>query len=1522
MIKLLKQRIIPFLLLAVLCVGMVPTAFAEADVSIMDNSSVNTGESALGDDIVVVPNEQNGDWVSEQVRPDNSESSAISESSTDKSEPVDSVSQSTSDSSSSSSSNSTSDSQPEAVVSSSERTSSDSISDSSLETVESGTTESEITQENDENASFFPVTIMNRKNRALFSALENEGKLTWTYNPGYQYDANQGTGTVDIQVWPTATINGQMAYCIEPDNMNTHGSKPYGTIQYDQLTSAQRYSIGYAILYGAQDTSDIPFHIATQTIIWEIARGYMDMETYMCTNKSVYNAVIGYNPSAAGYYEQILAQMRSHKEVPSFTHFFGALAPVHKMLGIPGEYKLDLVNTNPNCDLNDFNFVEQAGVSFVKDDQVLHISSSAAVSAATLFSSFKGSVGETNSLIFWCSTDGLDQVRATADVLDPVPAYFRLSSEDVGEYQITLIKLEAGTDTPLAGAQFTIRHAEKGTVGTYTTDGSGRITVSVPWQGTYICTEISPPANYKLDDDSKKEVVISTDHPSGELTFHNERYASIQITKLDARTKTPISGVTFEIAERGGGKVQSVTTGAAGVATLENVHPDAWYEIREVSCPPGYILDPTPQYVQVKAGQITEITLENYAKPSIEILKVDADNPNIKLSNVTFRVARKGSKEYQDIVTGNDGVARLTGLDIDAGGEYFTVKEIVTANGYILNDQEQTIEVKPGQVTTITVENHKKPSFELLKIDSITKEPLAHATFHFEYVDGKDIGTFQSDSDGRIYLSQLDPGRIRITEISSADGYLLDDEPHEILLEPGEEAVLTIENTPISPLIVKKVDTDGAPLSGAKIRVTRMDGSLVGEFVSGRGGYFTVPNLEPGWYICEELEAPAGFQLDDTPRKIELKRGEPAILELENNPLPGLQIRKVSENGTPIAGVSITVQKKSGEVVGTYKTDAAGLISLPELDSGWYTCYESQTVPGFMLDMTPQDILLEEGKIATLTFVNKAVPGLTVFKKDSISGKGIGGVDIELRWESGELIGTSTTDSTGRIYMPLEVEGTVVAREVKTLPEYKLDTTEKRITLESGKANELIFENQPYPYLVVQKIDKSTKEPISGVRFKIMDDQGHEVGTYSTSSTGRIVLTGIDEGHYLVQEVEPAPTYRPDNTVYDVYLSWGKTTMITIKNEKLASFLLTKVDKETGEPIPNVTFLIYDAATNKLIGEYTTDSKGQILFEENLLPQKIKVKEIRADGYVVDPDDIRTVVLESGKLVELTWENEPERGRIQIIKKSAEYNDTTKLPQGSPLEGAVFEIFDLENNVLDTITTDERGLATSKLLPLQIVGVREIQAPAHYLLNGKVFWAEIRNHGDVIKFVVEDANEKIEVDVQKTGNVEAMPGDLIRYDFSGICNNSNVPLDEFYWRDILPTDAVTLREIHTGTWNEKLEYKVLYRTNLSQDYRVLVDGLHTNVDNLINCSSAAVGLKTGEVITEFRFEFGTVQPGFAPVTKPYIQCLVNLDIPNEYRFRNCTDVGGKRKGKWVIDKDCWVTVIYALPKGKLPKTGN
>ena len=110
----------------------------------------------------------------------------------------------------------------------------------------------------------------------------------------------------------------------------------------------------------------------------------------------------------------------------------------------------------------------------------------------------------------------------------------------------------------------------------------------------------------------------------------------------------------------------------------------------------------------------------------------------------------------------------------------------------------------------------------------------------------------------------------------------------------------------------------------------------------------------------------------------------------------------------------------------------------------------------------------------------------------------------------------------------------------------------------------------------------------------------------------------------------------------------------------------------------------------------------------------------------------------------------PSAASRDVYKRQAEYNDQTKKKAGSLLEGAVFEIFDSTNTVVDRIVSDHRGIATSRPLPLGIYGIREITAPEHYLLNDKVFYAEIKVHNDLVQFEVFNENEEIDVtDVYK-----------------------------------------------------------------------------------------------------------------------------------------------------------------------------
>ena len=146
-------------------------------------------------------------------------------------------------------------------------------------------------------------------------------------------------------------------------------------------------------------------------------------------------------------------------------------------------------------------------------------------------------------------------------------------------------------------------------------------------------------------------------------------------------------------------------------------------------------------------------------------------------------------------------------------------------------------------------------------------------------------------------------------------------------------------------------------------------------------------------------------------------------------------------------------------------------------------------------------------------------------------------------------------------------------------------------------------------------------------------------------------------------------------------------------------------------------------------------------------------------------------------------------------------------------------------------------------------------------------------------------------------------------------------LNSFYWRDTLPAEAVRLDKIITGTWNQRLSYKIVYKTNLN-GYRTLADNLDTSKNNVIAASPAALGLPSNEYVTEVMFVFGTVKSGFAQVETPYMYCNVLPNVYHEQRFTNNTDVGGLYQNQWIMSNDRWVTVVYAKVEAQtLPRTG-
>jgi len=552
----------------------------------------------------------------------------------------------------------------------------------------------------------------------------------------------------------------------------------------------------------------------------------------------------------------------------------------------------------------------------------------------------------------------------------------------------------------------------------------------------------------------------------------------------------------------------------------------------------------------------------------------------------------------------------------------------------------------------------------------------------------------------------------------------------------------------------------------------------------------------------------------------------------------------------------------NGEKIGEYRTGADGLVYVPRLAPGWYTVTELQAADGFFRDAEPRTVEVVTGKDTFIEVPNDPATSLLIIKTDAQTGRPLQGVVFDVKRIDGQFVQGSLTSGNQ--------PGT--------------------------------FANSP---------NKTTGA------------NGTVAGSYTTDAHGRISINHLDAGEYSVTERKALPGYELDTNVYSVTVYPGQQSTLYLENKPLAGLRIYKVDALTGAPIANVEFMVYDL-NGKVVGVFYSDNNGVVDLTAVLSEGRYKIRETRAAaGYVLD-DEPKTVEFVAGKVTEITWTNMPKLGQIQILKISADDNEINGFPAGTPLAGAVFEVYSYKSgNLVDRFVTGNNGKGASKPLPLGRYLVCEVQAPQYYQLNNKELDVTLEFNEQIIKLEVANKSANTGVSIKKTGNLETMPGDIIRYNITAVRNESTIPLSDFYWRDILPVDAVRLNKIVTGTYNQSLRYKILATTNKGNTI-VVADNLSTTKNNVIECSNVALGLPSDEFITTFMLMFGTVKAGFSCVEQPQIYVRVLDNLQNGYQFANKCDVGGKNTyGEWIVSNSVMVTkVVRPAVTIPLPKTGQ
>ena len=1216
-----------------------------------------------------------------------------------------------------------------------------------------------------------------------------------------------------------------------------------------------------------------------------------------------------------------------------------------------------------------------------------------------------------------------------------------------GDADITLRKVAAGTTRGLDGAKFNIYRDDQ-IVGSDVTKNGGMIEVKDVTEGLWSFVETEAPAGYCADSTPISVYVDTTDGDKQyTVTATNYELPSMKIIKTDAQTGAPIPGTVLSIKSVTGSYSTSVTTGSDGSATLSDIPADV-YVVREESVPEPYVVSHTEQTVALRPGKTSEVAFVDYEKPGLEILKKNIATRE-PIEGVTYLIEQIDGSYSTSATTDSAGRIFLDSIPV---GSYRITEKNVPSN-VILSEIPQEVYLEAGCTRTVTFFNAVKPSLTILKRNSVTGDPLSNAKFHIYYGSDNtttgeinDLGVFTTDESGKITLTDVNRGWYKLVEESAPKGFGIQGSGvTEFYLEANTSKTVTVDNVPHSALVVYKYDAKtGKGLEGCRFELRYLSGNtsgtggtVIGTYVTGPNGAFTVTNLEKGTYICQEIESDGNHIIDREPQTVWISGEDQDVVTLRfgNAPLGSLLITKLSDDSKhePLSGVEFLLTDSSGNYLGNdngrFTTNAAGEILVDGLEPGMTViAREVRAKTGYLLDDSPQHTLIKSGETAHLQFLNQPAGNLIIRKVSSgPNGEPLEGVQFKITYADGSYVdaaggtlsstGLYWTDKAGKISIS-GISGTVVVTEVKTIPGYTIDenTRTQTVVINPNDTQTLTFYNKPVTTLILQKYISGTKnEPLAGVQFLVTDSSGAVVGPnngyYTSDAAGQIVIenltdgmtitarevktvdgfvldgtpqsikidqsqspqrmtfwnerqggvelikvnaadktqripnttfeirrvsdgglvdtvtTGTDgrvyvpleSGSYYAVETEAGKGFQLDNTPIYFTIVDGKTTTKTVTNKAISGILIHKVNAVTGEGIPGVSFLLYDSG-NTPIAQETSDDRGYVRFE-GLEDGRYYLRELENEGYIPDTQK-KTVYVKSGETTEIEWKNTPVTGQIQVTKVSADYNSMNGWPAGTPIPNTVFEIYNARTNrLVDTIKTDKNGLAVSKPLPLARYKIVESKAAEFYGLDKTPIEVEVEYAGQIVKAAMTNKSLSTNVSIKKTGYVEVMPGQLVRYNFADIANNSTTALESFYWRDTLPAKVVRLQTIYTGTWNTPGNYKIVYCTNLSGGtWRTLADNLSTSKNYVLDASPAALGLAANEYVTEFMAAFGIVPANFRQVEAPRVDCKALAKLIGGMQFVNQADAGGVYNGQWIMATSRWVTRVYA-PRKPLPRTG-
>lgn len=1089
---------------------------------------------------------------------------------------------------------------------------------------------------------------------------------------------------------------------------------------------------------------------------------------------------------------------------------------------------------------------------------------------------------------------------------------------------IQILKTDSVTGDYLAGAEFEVwtLNCTK-LLGTYVTDKTGMVYSDLLPAGNYIVKESKAPDGYVLDE-THHHVNLGYDHPYI-LKVSNEPMSGIMITKVSTVDDTPLMGAKFEVKTAEGKVVGEYTTDTTGTATTPVLEPGVYY-VQEVEAPDGYLINSKIFTVEVTAGKIATLVVEDSPEASLVIFKGDSSTKK-GIAGAVFKVETADGDFIGTYTTDAQGEALVRPI---SPGHYI-VTEMSAPEGYLVSETPKTITVKTGVVNRVEFMDAAKGSLIIRLEDQADGSKLENGRFELYWAaTGEKVAEGVTDNSGSIVWGDLTPGRYTIKHTYAPNGYTIVDEEKEGIVVSGDTKIVVFKDC-TAGLVIEKLDKlTSEPLAGARFQVTRnSDNIVIGEYETDNDGLALVSGLEPGMYTVEELVAPTGYAIDEASKLTHVKAGEHAHVTFTDTPYGGITINAVDkDNNNPLSGVVVEVWHQNGELVNTYTTDITGTVQTDKLASGYYVIKVIKAENGYTAVTSEQTVEVKNGNSVTVKFEFIARGILQVMALNT-SEQGLPGMKVTVTKQNGEFVGNYTTDASGNFKVADLEPGWYVVTETSAPDGYTMKGESSQSVQVTSNGDAIVkFYHGKTVGLQIRTSVKQTGEMVPGVTYQITTLNGSIVGTYTSDKAGLAFAT-LEPGWYVVKQTSLPDGYKGYTLCAsrNVEVVADQVTVIDFQLSQQSSMRVKFVDGTTGSAIYGVRVLLKNGS-GTIVDEYTSNNEGYITIKQSITNGSYTLEQISVpSGYTVDSVPKSLDVL-NGETTEIVWKMYTQAGQIQVHVTASAYNSTLDQAAGANLQGAVFEVYDpFTYAVVATMTSDSYGVAASNGLPIGRYIIREKSPAPYYGLSGKETEVYLKINNDVVRVEYQQAPLTLKTTLTMKSNQSVSAGTSQKYVFTAVNNDSGDRLDNFFWTIKVPTDAMRAGTLYTGKWSHSVFYSISYKTNMN-DYRTLASGLNSSNAYQYDLSSLAINVQGGEYVTDIRFEFGTVPAGFKPTASPVFYGYVMPGVVNGYKVIMRSECGGKYSEAWNTASSLWTTSVISKNKASnsyypstLPKTG-